>query len=119
MATATTIPPETDYTSPGIFAQRLYNEYGADRFRRVPLNVPAWIVLNDKPARVVIADIHSASGCGDAADYVELADGRRVATFYLFPTTKHCKPRLATVHDGYGACQQWIAPVRPGVLRKW
>ena len=108
------------FTFPGEFARRLYVQHGADRSSwSPPLNIDAWAVVNDKIERVTIEHIRSATGCGTSADYVDCAGGRTLATFYLWPVAKHCKPRLTWIQDEYGKTRQWVAPLKKRCLSAW
>ena len=108
------------HTLPGEYAARLYRTLGVDPPSwKPPARVEAWAVVNDRPRRITVIRLRSASGCGEAADYADCADGNTVSTFYLFPVAKHCKPRLETLIDDFGPCRQWVAPLRPNVKARW
>lgn len=108
------------HTMPGEYARRLYQQHGADQPSwRPDLRIPAWLVVDDAARRVTITRLHSASGCGEVADYASCVDGRRVATFYLFPVAKHCKPRIETITDDLGTCRQWVAPLKARCRAQW
>jgi len=106
---------ETWYTLPGELARRLYLRYGC---HRTPA-IECWTIKDDKPVRVTVVGLRSATGCGERADYADLAGGGSCATFYLWPVSRHCRPALVRLLDEYGPCQQWCAAVRANVRQRW
>lgn len=108
------------YTGPGEYARRLQLTCRIDPPAYAPqLSIDAWAVVNGEVRRVTVIRLRSASGCGYSADYADCSDGRTVGTYYLFPVAKHCKPRVETVYDEYGACQQWVAPLKSRCVSAW
>jgi hypothetical protein len=104
-------------TKPGDLAQHLANTHGLAR-RFYP--VDAWFVNLDTVTRVRLVEVRGSGieNCPPVA-YALTDDGRLLPTFYLFPVNKHCKPRLATLRDDLGTCQQWVAPLRAGCHSAW
>lgn len=104
------------YTMPGEYARWLaHNRLTPGR--TYAIGVPCWIVVNDQVRKVEVIRLRGADVECIGHDYADCKDGSRVATFYLFPVARHCKPRLETIHDQYGACRQWVAPLKARCVR--
>ena len=106
-------------TKPGDFARHLSNKHGLARHTGI---TKAWYVdavaNTVKQVEIIMVVGSGIENIGPPA-YVVTVNQLRLPSFYVFPVARHLKPKLATLRDEYGTCQQWVAPLKSNVKGPW